>query len=172
MPRREGSEIRRNIELILYWTRFSYGYDIYKIYKEVFEKDVLLRSIYYNLKKGVELGEIVIVDVRPEIGEFTWGNQSERVYYTLGPYAKFDIKSKYLKKLQKFKRNNIKVNWKEEVMNKVKELKNEVLSFKGNKKDASKLISRCEQLKKWVERVYPNKNIIDSIEKIKGVLKK
>jgi len=57
------TEIRENIALILKHTNIAYGYQIYKIYKDIFGK-LSLRNMYYNLKKGVELGEFVLVNIK------------------------------------------------------------------------------------------------------------
>ncbi|MCW1309829.1 MAG: hypothetical protein QXP04_03985, partial [Candidatus Nanoarchaeia archaeon] len=80
-----GSKIRENIALILNKLNVSYGYEIYKVYKQVFGK-ILLRDIYYHLKKGQELGEFIAIETKVEPGNFTWGTQTERTYYTLGPF--------------------------------------------------------------------------------------
>lgn len=84
--RRSGSTVRNNIASILLYMGESYGYDIYKTYTKVFGK-VHIRSIYYNLKKGALDGEFVVHGVRKERGDYTWGSESERVYYALGPNA-------------------------------------------------------------------------------------
>ena len=59
-----------------------YGYEIYKVYKEVYG-DVLLRSIYYNLKKALEEGSIEVKKVVGVLGDFTWGPETDRVYYVV-----------------------------------------------------------------------------------------
>ena len=81
------SEIRQNVVEILYLTKMAYGYEIYKIYTAIFPK-VTLRSIYYNLKKGVDLGEFHVNKVEREKGEYSWGTEAEKIYYSLGPNAK------------------------------------------------------------------------------------
>lgn len=80
------SDIRQNIVEILYFLKKGYGYDIYRIYKEIFPK-VTMRSIYYHLKKGIETGEIKIQKVKVEKGEYSWGSEAEKVYYELGSKA-------------------------------------------------------------------------------------
>ncbi|MAG08225.1 hypothetical protein CMO89_02030 [Candidatus Woesearchaeota archaeon] len=89
------SKIRENITEILYFLKDGYGYDIYKAYLAIFPK-VTLRSIYYHLKKGVELEEFKIKKIAPEQGSYSWGASVERTYYSLGPNAKpiGDIKVK------------------------------------------------------------------------------
>ena len=81
------SQIRQNIVEILYFLDKGYGYDIYKTYRALFPK-VTLRSIYYHLKKGTRIGEFKVNKVKLEKGDFSWGDQVEKIYYTLGPNAK------------------------------------------------------------------------------------
>lgn len=82
-----GSEIRQNIIEILFFLKEGYGYNIYKTYVEVFP-NVTMRSIYYHLKKGVDLEELKISKVEKEKGDFSWGSEVEKIYYALGPNAK------------------------------------------------------------------------------------
>lgn len=80
------SDIRQNIVEILYFLGEGYGYDIYRIYREIFPK-CTNKVIYYHLKKGVELEEFNVKRIQSEEGEYSWGNTAEKIYYTLGPYA-------------------------------------------------------------------------------------
>jgi hypothetical protein len=64
----------------------SHGYDIYKVYKDAFEP-VDLRSIYYHLAKGTLLKEFKGVGVEKVKGNYTWGKESTRKCYILGPNA-------------------------------------------------------------------------------------
>ncbi|MFC1697362.1 hypothetical protein ACFL1H_03450 [Nanoarchaeota archaeon] len=68
----------------------GYAYDIYKHYIELFPK-VTMRSIYYNLKKGVVLGEFSVKEIRKEKGDYSWGVEAEKIYYELGNNAKAKI---------------------------------------------------------------------------------
>ena len=81
------SEIRQNILEILYFMGKGYGYQISKIYNEVFAK-VSQRSIYYHLRKGVALQEIELNKIEMEEGDFSWGKTVEKIYYSLGKEAK------------------------------------------------------------------------------------
>ena len=81
------SQIRQNIVEIIYFAGKAYGYNIYKTYKAVYPK-VTLRSIYYHLRKGVQLGEFKVEKVEKEKGNYSWGGEAEKVYYSLGPNAK------------------------------------------------------------------------------------
>ena len=81
------SEIRQNVVEILHHVEKAYGYEIYKVYVAVFPK-VTLRSIYYHLRKGISLGEFVINKIEKEKGDYSWGGEAEKIYYSLGPNAK------------------------------------------------------------------------------------
>jgi hypothetical protein len=82
-----GSEIRQNIIEIINLMGRGYGYDIYKVYKEIFPK-VTMRVIYYHLKKGIELGEFKVDKIEKETGKYSWGPEAEKTYYALGDQAK------------------------------------------------------------------------------------
>jgi len=91
------SVIRQNIVEILYFFGKGYGYDIYRIYCDLFPK-VTLRSIYYHLRKGVSLEELKVEKVVVEQGDYSWGTQVEKIYYSLGKKAQpkmLDIVKKY-----------------------------------------------------------------------------
>ena len=81
------SEIRQSMVEILHFIKKAYGYEIYKVYTVIFPK-VTLRSIYYHLKKGVDLGEFTISKIEKEKGDYSWGSEAEKIYYSLGPNAK------------------------------------------------------------------------------------
>ena len=81
------SEIRQNMVDLLESMNSGYGYDIYKSYIAIFPK-VTLRSIYYHLKKGVALGEFTVSKIEKEKGDFSWGSEVEKIYYSLGQNAK------------------------------------------------------------------------------------
>ncbi len=81
------SKIRQDIVEILYFMKKGYGYEIYKVYREIFPA-VTMRSIYYHLKKGVETGEFRVESVKSEKGDYSWGPSAEKVYYALGKNAK------------------------------------------------------------------------------------
>lgn len=80
------SDVRQNIVNILSVIKEGYGYDIYRIYREIFPS-CTMRLIYYHLKKGIETKEIRIKDVRKEKGNFSWGAEVEKTYYALGENA-------------------------------------------------------------------------------------
>lgn len=80
------SQIRQNVVEILYYLGKGYGYQIAKIYNEVFPK-VTQRSIYYHLHKGVLTKEVEVHKIEEEKGNFSWGNLVEKKYYLLGKAA-------------------------------------------------------------------------------------
>jgi hypothetical protein len=84
-----GSVVRQNVLEILGVLGRAHGYQIYKVYKELFPK-VTLRVIYYHLKKGVSLGELEVERIERERGDYSWGSEAEKIYYKLGPNA--DVK--------------------------------------------------------------------------------
>ncbi len=99
------SQIRQNIVEILYFMKEGYGYDICKVYMNIFPK-VTMRSIYYHLNKGINTKEFKISQVKVEQGNYSWGKTVEKTYYALGEAAKpsinqrvkeyFDKKNKHL----------------------------------------------------------------------------
>ena len=73
--------IRENILKILKKSGAMHGYDIHKLYIKQFGK-VTRESVYYNLRKGVELGEFE-QEVRKESGNYSWGDSVNKKYYKL-----------------------------------------------------------------------------------------
>jgi len=80
------SEIRQNIIDILFFLKKGYGYDIYKIYIAIFPI-VTLRSIYYHLKQGTKMEEFKVEKIEKTKGDYSWGQEAEKIYYKLGPNA-------------------------------------------------------------------------------------
>lgn len=164
------TEIREKIAHILKQTNASYGYQIYKIYSEVFGK-VSLRNLYYNLKKGVNLGEFVVVEVKLEKGAFTWGGEVEHKYYTLGPYAIIGkISEKQQEKLNKATSTEFVVDWNNELKKQINILEkrtNEFLSVKvrlkyEDKKRLENSIKSCaELLKDWAKQKIQDPSFIN-----------
>ncbi len=89
MPRgrKPQSPIRQNIIDMLFFLKEAYGYDLYRNYITIFPK-VTMRSIYYHLKKGLDLGEIKISRIQKSQGDYSWGSEAEKIYYGLGENAK------------------------------------------------------------------------------------
>ena len=80
------SPIRQNIVEILSYLGKGYGYEIHKIYQSIFPS-CTREVIYYNLRKGVSLGEFEIEEIKQERGEYSWGTVVEKKYYRLGKKA-------------------------------------------------------------------------------------
>jgi hypothetical protein len=91
MKRQRGrptkSAIRQKVVDLLNVVGTGYGYEISKIYNNVFTP-VTQRSIYYHLRKGIETGEIALGEIKREKGSFSWGSIVEKKYYKLGEKAK------------------------------------------------------------------------------------
>ena len=80
------SIIRQNIVEILYFSNPMYGYEIFKVYNTIFPA-VTQRSIYYLLRKGEVIEEFKISKIQSKKGNYSWGQNAERIYYKLGPNA-------------------------------------------------------------------------------------
>jgi hypothetical protein len=80
------SDIRQNVIEILDVIGKGYGYEIHKLYNNIFPK-CTRESVYYHLKKGVTLGEFSLLEVKQEKGEYSWGTIVEKRYYVLGSNA-------------------------------------------------------------------------------------
>ena len=80
------SQIRQNVVEILYYLGKGYGYQISKIYQELYPA-ATQRVIYYHLRKGIQTKEIEMHSVEQEKGDFSWGTSVEKVYYSLGKEA-------------------------------------------------------------------------------------
>ncbi len=80
------SEIRQRIIDILHVIGSGYGYDIHKIYIQIF-RPCTRESVYYHLKKGVAIGELAVQETILEKGDYSWGSTVEKTYYILGPNA-------------------------------------------------------------------------------------
>ena len=57
------SQIRQNILEILHYLGKGYGYQISKVYNEIFPR-VTQRVIYYHLKKGMQTKEISMIELK------------------------------------------------------------------------------------------------------------
>ncbi|HLD40507.1 MAG TPA: hypothetical protein VJB13_05205 [Candidatus Nanoarchaeia archaeon] len=102
------SKIRQNIVEILHYMGEGYGYQVAKIYNEIFPA-ATQRSIYYNLQKGILTKEIAVHKIEQEEGEYSWGSMVEKKYYSLGKNAeaKGDKRVKdFLQTWQKLKKEN------------------------------------------------------------------
>lgn len=174
--RPEGSIVRNRIINILKQIGISYGYELYNLYKELFGQ-VHMRTIYYNLKKGIEKDEIMVVDVATELGNYSWGDEVQKVYYTTGPFAKTTVSKKDLELINslKLRRKELSINWKKEIKRIVDELKDEVNNYNEKKDKLSnqnkKIIKqKIEEKKRKIEEYSKGKISKKDLSKmIKGI---
>lgn len=80
-----SSLIRQNLIEILNLVGKAYGYELHKIYLDIFPS-ATREVIYYHLRTGAKLGEFE-VEVKQEKGDYSWGAAVEKIYYSLGPKA-------------------------------------------------------------------------------------
>ena len=86
MGRPVRSQIRQNIVEILHVLRNGYGYEISKIYRQIFPK-ATVRSMYYHLRKGLETKEFKVERIEKSKGEYSWGSEAEKTIYSLAENA-------------------------------------------------------------------------------------
>jgi len=97
------SEIRQNIIEIIFVIGKGYGYEIHKIYKEIYP-NCTRENIYYNLHKGVALGELEMEEVKEEHGNYSWGSIVIKKYYKLSSKAQPKGDSRVKEFIDKMKR--------------------------------------------------------------------
>jgi len=97
------SEIRQNIVEILFFLKQATGYEIYKVYANIFPK-CTNEVIYYHLRKGLETGEFKLVKIKQEQGDYSWGSLAEKKYYSLGENAKPRMLKRVKEHIQKLKK--------------------------------------------------------------------
>lgn len=100
-----GSKIRQNLVEILFYLGKGYGYELHKIYCEIFP-ECTREVVYYHLKKGVEKEEFKLEEVKIETGLYSWGNTVRKLVYSLGSNSKVlgdPIVEKKLKELKLIK---------------------------------------------------------------------
>ena len=84
--KKPGSAVRQRMVDILACLGNASGYDMYKVYRELFPK-CTLRLMYYHMKKGVILGEFAVDKIQKVEGKYSWGPIAEKKLYKLGPKA-------------------------------------------------------------------------------------
>lgn len=104
--RKVGSLIRDRLVELLYYLDRGYGYDLYKYYTLIWG-NVTLRSIYYHLKKGVELETFKVSKVEKAQGNYSWGIQADRIIYKLGPSASPKANKKVAEKLYELTKDRV-----------------------------------------------------------------
>ncbi len=167
------SLIRERMQAIVDTLGVTYGYEIFKLYNEVFEP-VDLRSMYYHLAKGVKLGEFEEVGVKQVKGQFTWGDISIRKYYLLGPQATSRTTPELEKAAEKlgFKRKEPKdfVVWDDVISRYVKEIKEDLEKIKTKTGSDKKIAEKIDSITKWLEGLGYKK--VDVIVNLKAQIKK
>lgn len=172
------SKIRNRIASILQYINSSYGYDLYKKYRFLFG-EAKMRTVYYNLRKGVMLNEFIVSDIKREIGEYTWGSETERVYYTNGPYANpvqlDEIQIKKLEKYEKTQKTHISQEQIEKLLQELKmNLEEYVSSFRElavsiRVKRYQTIEERINKLKRWIGK---EEEITAELNKMHSTLKR
>ncbi len=92
MARPIKSQVRQNIVDMLFFMKRSHGYAIYKTYIAIFPKTTM-RNIYYHLNKGLKTGEFK-KEIEKTKGSYSWGEEAERTFYSLGKQAKTTMNKK------------------------------------------------------------------------------
>ena len=79
------SVVRQNLIEIIFIKGPACGYELHKIYIELFPK-TSRENVYYNLRKGVKLGEFN-VEIKKVEGDYSWGRTAEKIFYSIGSNA-------------------------------------------------------------------------------------
>ena len=103
LGRKPNSQIREDIVDLLHFLKEAYGYELYKKYCKVYDKKVSMRSIYYHLNKGVELGIFNLKEIRNVSGDFSWGSGAKQVIFELGTNAQPKMSQDVYNKLNELK---------------------------------------------------------------------
>lgn len=86
MGRPAKSIVRDRLAEMLFIVGKITAYDAHKHYVQIFS-GITQRNVYYQLRRGVDLGEFEISDVIDEKGEYSWGSTSRKVYFGLSKNA-------------------------------------------------------------------------------------
>ncbi len=167
-----NSPVRDRMQMIVDALGVTYGYEIHKAYEEIFEP-IELRSMYYHLKKGVQLNEFEEVGVEKVKGPFTWGDVSIRKYYILGPEAEKRATEEVQKIIENsdFERKEPKefVSW-DKIINEYKQKIEKEIKGATKKEKAEKLLENIDKILSWLE-ANSSENI-ESIKKVREKIKK
>ncbi len=156
--RPKGTDVRKNISWILRQSNYSYGYEILRNYNRIFGA-VKPRTLYYNLKSGVLSEEFIVMDVKKEVGTYTWGSETERVYYTIGPYAQYNkLSNEEHLNIDSIKSKMIELEWMNIINNLLKNLSSEIddfivkkdkMKFQAVDSVQKRLQLKIDKLKEW-----------------------
>ncbi|MCA9477792.1 MAG: hypothetical protein KC535_01460 [Nanoarchaeota archaeon] len=86
MGRPARSVVRDRLAEMLFIAGKLTAYDAHKHYQQLFSS-ATQRNIYYQLRRGVDLGLFNIADVVQEEGEYSWGPTTRKVYFELAKAA-------------------------------------------------------------------------------------
>ena len=103
LGRKPKSDIRDEMVELLYFMKEAYGYELYKKYCKVYDKKISMRSVYYHLNKGVELGIFNLKEIRDVKGDFSWGSGVKQVIFQLGSNAQPKISKDVMDKINALK---------------------------------------------------------------------
>lgn len=84
--RKPSSDIRDRILQILSCMDKAYGYEIFDHYLALFPP-VHMRSIYYHLRKAVNLNQAKVSEIKHAQGDYSWGPTAQRIYYSVSKDA-------------------------------------------------------------------------------------
>jgi|APSaa5957512622_1039677.scaffolds.fasta_scaffold169374_2 hypothetical protein len=103
LGRKPKSDIRDEMVELLYFMKEAYGYELYKKYCKVYDKKISMRSVYYHLNKGVELGIFNLKEIRDVKGDFSWGSGVKQVIFQLSSNAQPKISKDVMNKINALK---------------------------------------------------------------------
>lgn len=93
MGRPPRSIVREQLAELLFIIGKLSAYDAHKHYIHIFGV-ATQRNIYYQLRRGVELGIFRVEDVVEEKGEYSWGDTTRKIYYSLTSQAQPQLNTK------------------------------------------------------------------------------
>jgi hypothetical protein len=98
-----GSTIRDNLVEILFFLKEAHGYDLYKFYKKIVGKPISIRTVYYHLAKGQDLGVFELKGIQTLKGDYSWGSSVERKIFRLGKQAQPRVDNKIKNAIEEIK---------------------------------------------------------------------
>lgn len=93
MARPPRSKVRDQLAEILYIAGKLTAYDAHKHFCKLFGS-ATQRNIYYQLRRGVDMGIFRVEEIVDEQGEYSWGPSARKVYYELTPSASPQLNTK------------------------------------------------------------------------------
>ncbi len=93
MGRPARSIVRDRLVEMLYISGRLTAYDAHKHYVKLFG-EATQRNIYYQLRRGVDMGLFTVADVVEETGDYSWGSTTRKVYFELAAGASPQLNTK------------------------------------------------------------------------------